>query len=143
MTDSIIPTGVKISMDIKFTGVTTKNHQPRFGLMNGVQATAIRFANYSSEKFIGLITSVDVTDSSKWVVGTATNLSVTSNTWYSLEIIFDNGTITATTYNGSTELGTVTSSYTNLSSTSNKLLLDPAYSNGANINIKNIKVKSL
>ena len=141
LTNSIIPSNVKIEYDLRIPS-TTKNIQPRIGLLNDSTGSFVEGRvninnSYHTISWIGR-------KNGTWTSLPTTNVpSLSNGNWYHFELTFDGSDLTMKVYSGTTLLGTVTASLSDYLGQTNKLLIDSAYETGSVWNLKNLSVTPL
>ena len=131
---------VKISYDVKLL-TSSNNIQSRLGLFNGSNGVTCRQIISIDGTFLGLQTQAKTTDGTS--IGLQTNIGISKDTWYNVEVTFNNGSVTATIKQGDTTISTVTASESILASTGNTFGLCAGLNANSQFNVKNIKIKPL
>ena len=129
----------KIQADINMTN--TSNNQPRIGLWNGNNGITSRVVISGTSTYFGISNQTKGNDGSNIEIHSGVNIS--TGNWYTLEVEYNNGSVTAKIYNGNTLIDTITGSESTLASTGNDFGIDIGFGRTANFKIKNIMIQEL
>ena len=135
------PNKVKISTDFRVT--SGSNAQPKICLFDESKSKGYGLRVTQNNNKWNLQTYNSWTDCGNNL--NETNRSVSLNTWYHLELIIDNNSLTGNIYDsGGTLLSTITATGSlNLSSTGNYIGIGLNYTSNTFMDVKNIKVEAL
>ena len=142
LSSNIIPSSVKVSADIMITNIPpTATVHSAIGLFNPSNNAFIEARiRATGTKGIAIIGFTGST----WGIDTQTNYNISTNTWYRVELIVNDSSITANVYDtNDTLLATVNTTATGYLSTNNKVQFLSTYDNGSSFSLKNVKVKPL
>lgn len=130
----------KVSFDVLFTGGS--NVQPRIGLFNSSNGITSRLVGQSSSSsYFGISNQAKTTDGTN--IQILSNQSTALNTWYTIELTYTNGSVTAKWLNGTTVIQTLSGSESVLGATGNVLGLCTGFGTNSSFKVKNIIVKPL
>lgn len=122
---------------------TRENIQARLGLWNGnngITSRAIASVGGNTTYF-GISSQTKGDDGTNLVLDQ--NIGITTGVWYTLELTYDNGSVTSKLLNGDTVIDTLTASESTLGSTGNNFGIDVGFTINNVIRVKNIRIQEL
>ena len=130
---------LKLQMEVM--GGNNSNTQPRLGLFNGNTGITSRVIWNSNDNYFGISQQGKSDDGTN--IQLDSSISLALDTWYTVELEFDNGTVTAKLMQGDTVISSLSGTETTLSSNNNDFALLVGFNTSSRMYVKNIQIQEL